>query len=209
MCSFGLQESFIQLLAYISQQQRIPTAAMYFLHLYKLKATCPSVLPGCSLPWWGSWADRQWRFHRHLPPGHSLCVRQTAGTSSSHQGQQVSQWLGPSWGSEQFMCFTSERDKTSETERDRQQTQTDSHAGVQVPDLQLSFVKNPKYSGPLWGPLEVIHCSLGGSETQHRLKVVPLPQLDGPVRGAAQECIVAKGRPCDAVHRTLRRKEFT
>lgn len=83
---------------------------------------------------------------------------------------------------------------------------SDSHAGIQVPDLQLSLIYGSEYSGPLWGPLDVVHGSLGRGEAQHRLRVVSPPQLDCPIRGAAQEHIRTEWRPCDAVHRTLGRQ---
>lgn len=84
--------------------------------------------------------------------------------------------------------------------------QFDSHAGIQVPDLQLSLVNGSEHRGPLWGPLDVAHGSPGGGEAQHGVQVVPPPQLDGPIRGAAQEHVRTEGTPCDAVHRTLRDK---
>lgn len=70
------------------------------------KATCPSVLPGCSLPHWGSSAGRRSLVHHCLLPGHSLSVWQTARTSSSHRGQRAAQWLGPSWRREVHIVDT-------------------------------------------------------------------------------------------------------
>lgn len=147
------------------------TTSTCLLHLCLQQAVSegllPSVLPCCSLPHWSSWAGRQSRVHRCLLPGHSPSAWQTAGTSSSHLGQHAPRWLGPGW--RRGEVFT-QRDRQSENEWDRPQStdrsspQSDSHAGIQVPDLQLSLINTSKHCGPLWGPLDVGHCSLVGGE---------------------------------------------
>ncbi len=94
------------------------------------------------------------------------------------------------------------------TGRDQDESYTDLHARIQVPDLQLLFINGCKYCGAVRGPSDSVHGSLGGCEAQHRDRVVLLPQLDGPVRGAAQEHIGIKWRPFNVVHRVLRDSEI-
>lgn len=95
--------------------------------------------------------------------------------------------------------------KVSETEQVL--CRSDSQAQVQVPDLHLSSIYGCKYSGPVWGPLYGKHGSLDGCEAQHGVKAALLPQVDGPVRGAAQEYIRTEWRPFDVVHRALTESE--
>lgn len=121
-----------------------------------------SILPGCSVPHWCSWACRQSLVHHCLQPGHSLSVWQTAGTSSPHQQQQVAQWLGLSWRRRMYMVM--HRFDIRETNQSIP-PQSHSRAWIQVPDFQLSVINDSKHCGPLWGPLDVPHCCLGGGET--------------------------------------------
>lgn len=85
----------------------------------------------------------------------------------------------------------------------------DSHAGAQVPDLQDFLLDGCKHCGLLGGPLDVHHGPLGGDEAHHRLRLIPPPQLDGPIRGATQEGLVIEWRPRQAVDWTLRRGRET
>lgn len=49
-----------------------------------------------------------------------------------------------------------QRDTQGETENNhRSSALSDSHAGIQVPDLQLSLIDGSEHCGPLWGPLDV------------------------------------------------------
>lgn len=57
----------------------------------------------------------------------------------------------------------------------------DSHAQIQVPDLQLLLINSSKYCSPLWGPCDITHGLLDGGEAQQGLQVVLFPQLDSPV----------------------------
>lgn len=84
------------------------------------------------------------------------------------------------------------------------ESQSDSHAWVQVPDLHLLPINRSEYRRAVWGPSDGVYGPLHGGEAQHRGQAVLLPQLDGPVRGAAQEHTRAERRPLDVVHRTLR-----
>lgn len=82
---------------------------------------------------------------------------------------------------------------------------SDSHADAQVPDLQNFLLDGGKHGGFHGGPLDVHHGPLGGDEAHHRLRLIPPPELDGPIRGAAQEGLVVEWRPGQAVDWTLTR----
>lgn len=86
-------------------------------------------------------------------------------------------------------------------------SQTDSHADTQVPDLQQFLLNSCKYCGTSRGPLDVHYGSLSGDEAQHWLRLISSPQLDGPIRGATQECLSTKRRPRKAIYRTLWRQK--
>lgn len=99
-----------------------------------MKSTFPSVLPGCSLLHRGFWACRQSLVHHCLLPGHSLSVRQTAGSSSSSQGLQAAQWSGPNWRREvelvniqnlTWLKFQIRLSSQDEAEWDRWESQAD------------------------------------------------------------------------------------
>lgn len=81
--------------------------------------------------------------------------------------------------------------------------QADSHVQSQVPDLQLSLADGPKHRRLPLGPLDVLHGAMDAREGQQGTKVVPLPQMDGAVRGATQEDIRAEWRPSNSIHSTL------
>lgn len=84
--------------------------------------------------------------------------------------------------------------------------QSDSHVQIQVPDLHHRSVNGCKYGGGVWGPPDGGHGPLGGFEAHHRVRAVLLPQLDGPIRGAAEEHIRTERRPLNMVHRALRER---
>ena len=75
----------------------------------------------------------------------------------------------------------------------------DSHAGVQVPELHLLAVYSHEHGGAVGGPADGEHLALDRCEAQQRFQAPLPPQLDGTVRGAAQEHIWTEGRPLNVM----------